>query len=395
MAANPALSVAVRRSMNDTPLLLISSGEGDADFYYASGFSCEIALYLEFAQGDDLLLTYTTEVERAVRLSRAKMVSDRLEFGWTEGHDQFASWAKVAATALKSRGATSVRVAQALPVGYTHALNALGVDTPIDYELFFARRRHKGEDEVAAIRAAQAAGEAACESVISELAAAEVSNGTLWRGAQQLTSEYLAIQASATALDLDHRFNEIVIAGSPGCAMTHFSGHGPLRADAPIVIDLFPYGRSSRYFGDTTRTVVAGSPSKEFIAAHAAVFAAHQRGISMIRAGVNARDVHHAICEAFVEAGFGTNTEEFGGNREGPQFIHGTGHGIGLAIHEDPYLRDMDWTLEEGDVVTIEPGLYLKGWGGVRIEDAGLVTTTGFNNFNRLPYGHSPVEYTS
>jgi Xaa-Pro aminopeptidase len=73
--------------------------------------------------------------------------------------------------------------------------------------------------------------------------------------------------------------------------------------------------------------------------------------------------------------------------------IHSTGHGVGLEVHEAPYLRDFEYPLVDGDVVTVEPGLYLEGLGGVRVEDTGMVTAGGFENFSSLPRSLDPRAY--
>jgi Xaa-Pro aminopeptidase len=116
-------------------------------------------------------------------------------------------------------------------------------------------------------------------------------------------------------------------------------------------------------------------------------------GIGLLTEGVNGRDVHRAVCRTLVERGFGTTTAGFEGDPGGPRMIHSTGHGVGLEVHEAPQLRDLDYPLRAGDVVTVEPGLYQVGLGGVRVEDTGLVTANGFRNFTSLPRSLDPGDY--
>jgi Xaa-Pro aminopeptidase len=126
---------------------------------------------------------------------------------------------------------------------------------------------------------------------------------------------------------------------------------------------------------------------------HEAAVDALRMGCGALRAGADGRDVHHAVCRVLVEHGFGTTTAAFEGNAEGPRMNHSTGHGIGLEVHEAPQLRDLDYPLLAGDVVTVEPGLYQNGLGGVRVENTGMVTEDGFDDFTTLPLSLDPADY--
>jgi Xaa-Pro aminopeptidase len=126
---------------------------------------------------------------------------------------------------------------------------------------------------------------------------------------------------------------------------------------------------------------------------HEACVAALEAAIPLIKAGVNGRDVHLTACRALIERGFGTTTEGFEGNPEAPLLNHSLGHGVGLEVHEAPMLRNVDYPLVAGDVVTVEPGLYKLGFGGVRVEDTGIVTESGFRNFTSLTRSLDPKDY--
>jgi Xaa-Pro aminopeptidase len=115
--------------------------------------------------------------------------------------------------------------------------------------------------------------------------------------------------------------------------------------------------------------------------------------IALLTDGADGRDVHLAVCRLLVERGYGTATDGFEGDEGGPRMIHSTGHGVGLEVHEAPQLRNLDYPLRAGDVVTVEPGLYQMGLGGVRVEDTGLVTSNGFRNFTTLPRSLDPADY--
>jgi Xaa-Pro aminopeptidase len=273
-------------------------------------------------------------------------------------------------------------------------MRAEGLDAEIDLTLFKTERRHKSAEEAAFIQSAQRAAEAAVTEVVSQLAQADVKDGVLWLDDLPLTSERLYARAQLLLGEKGFTCPEMIIAGSPECAMPHFRGEGPIRAGAPVIIDIFPSSRSSHYHGDLTRTVVVGEIPDEFRRMHAAVLQALDAGIESIRAGASGRDVHNGVCQVLVDRGYGTSTKGFEGQDGVAKMNHSTGHGVGLDVHEDPSLRGPDEnTLREGDVVTVEPGLYLMGLGGVRVEDTGMVTANGFKNFTTLTRSLDPRDY--
>lgn len=128
------------------------------------------------------------------------------------------------------------------------------------------------------------------------------------------------------------------------------------------------------YKSDLTRMIVTGKVTNKFEQVYLTVLKAQERGISAIRPGVTGREVDSQARSVIEDAGFGQ------------YFQHGLGHGFGLEIHESPrFHRDSEIVLQAGMVVTVEPGIYLPGWGGVRIEDDILVTSTGFEVLTSLP----------
>ena len=172
----------------------------------------------------------------------------------------------------------------------------------------------------------------------------------------------------------------IVAPGQHGCD-PHDVGSGPIRAGEPIIIDIFPRSEKTGYFADITRTVVKGAPKPRVCEMYDAVLAAQRGALRMIRHGAVASDIHGAILAQFEKRGF--KTGQIDGRMQG--FFHGTGHGLGLEIHEPPRIAMNDTRLEAGMVVTVEPGLYYAGIGGMRIEDTVLVTRTGIRNLTRFP----------
>jgi len=375
------------------PLVLIPGGEGDADFAYASGFAVETGLYVRFGDKDDVLVVSPLEIERArVQSTTAKTLE--LDEAGFEDHGAFVSYARLAAKLLRQRSAEEARVSARLQAGYLEELRATGLEIEVDRDLFQIERRQKAQAEAAFIQASQRAAEGAVVEVVSQLAQADIRDGILWLDDSPLTSERLYARASLLLGEKGFTCPDMIIAGSPECAMPHFRGEGPIRAGAPVIIDIFPSSRKTHYYGDLTRTVVVGDIPDEVRRMHAAALQALDAGIESIRAGASGREVHQNVCQVLVDRGYGTTTKGFEGPEGVAKMNHSTGHGVGLEVHEEPSLRGPDENLLlEGDVVTVEPGLYLLGFGGVRVEDTGMVTKDGFKNFTTLTRSLDPRDY--
>jgi Xaa-Pro aminopeptidase len=370
------------------PIVLIPTGDSDADFIYATGFAVEVALYIRFGDGDDVLVASPLEIDRARVQSRAgKVLVD---------HEAYVhgAWARVAARMLRERGIDEARVSPRLNAVHLEDLRANGIAAEVDRELFVAERRHKSPAEAEAIQASQRAAEAAVVEVVRQLAAADIRDGVLWAEGRPLSSERLYARAQLLLGEMGFSCPDMIIAGSPDNALPHYRGEGPIHASAPVIIDVFPVGRTSHYHGDLTRTVVVGDIPEEFRRMHAATVQALDAGEESIHAGVPGKDVHLAVCQVLVDRGYGTTSTGYEGPDGVPKMNHSTGHGVGLEVHEQPSLRETtDDPLLEGDVVTVEPGLYKLGLGGVRVEDTGMVTAGGFHNFTTITRSLDPKDY--
>jgi len=370
------------------PIVLIPTGDADADFIYATGFAVETGLYIRFRDGDDVLVVSALEIDRARAQSKVtNVLQDREAY-------LYKSWARLAAKMLRERGIDAARVSPRMQAVQLEDLRAGGIAAEIDRHLFAADRRRKSATEAEAIHDSQRAAEAAVVEVVRQLAAAEINDGVLWSGGSPLTSERLYSRAQLLLGEMGFTCPDMIVAGSPDNALPHFRGEGPIRASAPVIIDIFPVGRSSHYHGDLTRTVVVGDVPDEFRRMHAATVQALDVGEESIRSGVPAKDVHLAVCQVLVDRGFGTTSAGYEGPEGVAKMNHSTGHGVGLDVHEEPALRQTsDDPLREGDVVTVEPGLYKLGLGGVRVEDTGMVTANGFQNFTTITRSLDPKDY--
>jgi len=334
------------------------------------------------------------ELERAAAESRVARVVDVREAGLETGAADFeAAFARLAAKLLRERGHEQARVAPRLPAAWYEELKGAGIEPEIERGLFLEERRRKSAEEASFIHSAQRAAEAACVAAVAVLARAQVRDGLLWLEGEPLTSERLKVEAEAALTGIGYAAGDLIIAGAPGNAMGHYRGEGRLSAQAPIVMDIFPRGRTSHYHGDLTRTVVVGEISEELQRMHEACCEALDAALALLKEDANGRDAHRAACQVLVDRGYGSTTKGFEGDPGRPRMNHSLGHGVGLEVHEAPYLRDLDYPLVSGDVVTVEPGLYLAGFGGMRVEDSGMVTKTGFKNFTTLTRSLDPKAY--
>jgi Xaa-Pro aminopeptidase len=191
-----------------------------------------------------------------------------------------------------------------------------------------------------------------------------------------LTAEF--IKFSMHSLLLQHGCSAVdtIVSCGEETSIPHMTGTGPLRSGEPIVIDLFPVEENSGYYADMTRTIVKGDPTPEIIEMYTALREAKRLGIAGVKAGVSGADIHQVVVDFFKDTGYESNSRGF---------IHNLGHGVGLQVHELPIVGPSGTTLISGNVITIEPGLYYPGIGGVRLEDIGAVTKTGFENFTAFP----------
>lgn len=286
---------------------------------------------------------------------------------------------KLALHILRTYGAFSdpIVVPTSFPLDVADFLRSHGVRlTPT--RLFVPARLRKSREEIAAIRGSLRRTHEAFRAIEAMLREAAIIGGAVrYRGAL-LTSEMLK-RTAEEALFACGMFNVegIIVSCGPHAAIPHHQGHGPIAAHQPIVCDIFPRHRATGYFADMTRTYVKGQPSPELIRMYDAVRIVQERVIAAVAPGVIGRDVHAVAATTFRELGYDV------GDRG---FIHGTGHGLGLDVHEEPYLNAASATaLEPGHVVTVEPGLYYPERGGIRIEDVVVVTDNGCENLTEYP----------
>ena len=381
-------------SQDQRTLLVIGAPQHDASAYHLSGFLAPDPVICLRAGGKRYLAVSALEYGRAEKEAPVdELISfDELELIKLARELKSGARAFAAATAnlLKRLGAegSPITVPPHFGVAYADELRARGFKIEADGRLFADLRRVKTEQEISNIEVAQRAVEEACAHAVEILKESEITdNDTLrWRG-ETLTSEVLRAEIEVELLRRGCAADEgTITAGGPQAADPHERGGGPLRAGEAIILDIFPRSQESRYYADMTRTFVKGEPADELRNMYDAVLEAQVTALSMIRAGVNGRDVHEKVSDILHEKGYKTGKhDQKPGEPLTEGFFHGTGHGVGLEVHEAPRVSTVDEELRTGDVVTVEPGLYEPGVGGVRIEDLVVVTEDGCRNLTRFP----------
>ena len=332
-----------------------------------------------------LLIIRDVENERAIASAAADYVACPADYtpeGGLSGDREIAT-AQSVAEAFRRAGTELVISDRSLPFVYVDALEKAGIRSQCDVMRGILERRSKDKDELAYIREAQLATEEAIRKACRRVAtAATDEEGRLVAqdDGELLTSENLRAFIDRTLLDAGYQNPTAIVAGKKDGGDCHNDGSGYLYTGEPIMIDVFPMNKATLYNGDCTRTVVHGKIEPVYHKMHEALTAAKAAAIATIRAGVDGETVHKATIAALEAHGYGyaePGSEEAENNT---RMTHGTGHGLGLSIHEPPLLDFKGPELVVGDVVSVEPGLYDKRLGGIRTEDIVTVTETGCVN---------------
>lgn len=272
-----------------------------------------------------------------------------------------------------------MEVSDSFPVGVARRLEEGGIRVGIGKGAAFPERAVKREDELACIGAAQRAAVRAFRLAAGAVRRSVVGKGgRLELDGRALTSEMLKEIIGEALRRLGYDADGLIVAVGEQAARPHDEGSGVIREGQPVVMDIFPRSRKTGYWGDFTRTVAKGRIPDWLRRMHAAVEGAQRLALGMVRPGVKGSEVQRAVERFFEGQGYETKLEPPG---EECGFIHSLGHGVGLEIHEAPRLSRKGGVLEAGNVVTVEPGLYIPGLGGVRIEDTVVVTEDGCQLF--------------
>jgi len=340
--------------------------------------------------GRRIVVTSSMEAARVEGLGAGLEVHTTEEYGADElrrgSLDPHAYATELAIRIVRGLAVAAATVPRGFPLGIADALRAGGVALTVDQRLFDDRRRCKSPAELAGIRRAQCTAEEGMEVARDLLRRAERSNGGLAVDGEPLTCELVKQHVQSAFLANGAIAEEMIVSHGPQTAVGHDMGSGAIAADDIVLLDLFPVDLESSCVADITRTFVVGNPPDEVRGWYGLCREALDLAVAEVRPGANGGDIHRLVSRFFAERGFPTQLTKPPGEPLLDGFYHGLGHGVGLEVHEAPSLGMVGEELVAGDVITIEPGLYRHGFGGVRVEDLLYVTEDGYELLTDCPY---------
>ena len=368
-------------------VLIYGDTERSADLFHAIPIGI-IDAFAYFEIGDRKVAVISNlERDRVLDLGIGIDVIDPNALGMDEliraGWPRHEAELKVLSNACEHLGVRSLTVPPETPVAAADQLRSTGVELDVDFELFVERRRTQTEHQLAGIRRAQKAADAAMAAAARLLR--EMPAG--------ISSE--SIRAAMQAVCREHAAElpeDVIVSVNAQAAIGHESGSGPVTEGDIVLIDIWPRDTASRCWADMTRTFVAGGaePDPELAEFWRLTRAALDASLAEIRAGANGGAAYAAACKVYEDAGQPTRRAAAPGSVLESGFFHGLGHGVGLEVHERPNMGLASDTLKAGDVITVEPGCYRPGYGGVRLEDIVLVTEDGYELLTDFPYELQP-----
>jgi Xaa-Pro aminopeptidase len=361
---------------------LIDADSTDSDQYYLAGFDAPDPFVTLYDGETHLLFPRSLEFGRAKRESRADTVERYVDFDHAELVEEYGpegAVSHVLARFVDSYDVDSVAVPPRFPLRTADRLRNKGIEVAPDTDGTITEiRATKTDEEIEHVRAAQKANEASMRAAEDLLSDAEVSEGgQLTHEGAPLTSERVKEAIEVTLLRHGCSLDETIVACGADAADPHDRGSGPLSAGEPIIVDIFPRDKSTKYHADMTRTFCKGSPTDTVQEWYDLTQRAKAAAFEVLEPGATGADVHDAVCDVYEDAELPTLRND---DRAETGFIHSTGHGVGLDVHELPRLSPSGGELKPGHVVTIEPGLYDPEVGGIRIEDIAVVTEDGYEN---------------
>jgi len=332
--------------------------------------------------GKRTLVLSDLEIDRAKKNAKADefVMFSQLEHEVQGKAKKAPPYEKVVAHFLTKRGVKRAKVPANFPLGFANEIRRRGIALETSNGLFWPTREKKTAEEIRLLERALRITETGMKRGMEILKASTVGAGKKlkWSG-KTLTSEILRAEIDSAILRAGGVPTNTIVAGGDQACDPHERGFGPIQANSLIIFDIFPRDAQTGYWGDMTRTVVRGRASEQQRKLWGAVKAGQALALKRIKAGVDGMSIHQAITELFNDRGFPTEVRN--GRRVG--FFHGTGHGLGLEIHEYPRLQKV--VLKAGQCLTVEPGLYYPGIGGARIEDVVIVERDGCRILSKFP----------
>jgi Xaa-Pro aminopeptidase len=367
------LSDVIRTSGADAYVIFASSR--DADMRYMTRFTTSDPFVFFKKPGErGVIIVSQMETGRASREATAAVIT-RTQAGLPDilktEKDPYRATAKMIAGQIGKK----ILVPPDFPIALANSLNEY-CTVLVDRGTIRSMRAKKSKKEILLMKNVQKVTGNAMGVAVSLIKRSSVKKGILYIDNKPLTAEFVKFSMHSLLLQYGCTAIDTIVSCGEETSIPHITGTGPLKSDEPIVIDLFPVEERSGYYADMTRTVVKGEPSHEIREMYTALKEAKKLGIAKVKTGVSGADIHQAVVDFFKDTGYESNSRGF---------IHNLGHGVGLQVHELPTVGPAGGTLVSGNVITIEPGLYYPGIGGVRLEDIGVVKKSGFENFTEFP----------
>ena len=367
------LSETIRKSGTDAYVVYANSR--DADMRYLTHFvTSDPFVYFRRKGEKGTIIVSQMEVGRASR-EGITAVMTRAEARLPEIMKKEKDPYRATAQMIAGQVGKKILVPPNFPVALANALGEF-CSVTVDKGTVHSMRTKKTRSEIHCMKNVQNVAQTAMGHAATLIRNAVVKKGILHVDGKPLTAEYIKYTMHCMLLEHGCSAEDTIVSCGKDTAIPHMTGTGPLRSDEPIIIDLFPVCEKSGYYADMTRTFVKGEPSQEILEMYTALRDAKQLAVSRIRSGVAGSELHQLVIDFFKERGYESDTRGF---------IHNLGHGVGLQVHELPTVGPSGKPLQAGNVITIEPGLYYPGTGGVRLEDIGAVTKKGFDNFTSFP----------
>jgi Xaa-Pro aminopeptidase len=368
-----ALDQAIVRSGADAYVIYAASD--NADMRYCTGFkTSDPFIYIKKPGQQGVIIVSQMEYARARRESAA-VVMTRAQAGLVEILTHEKDIWKATAEMIAGQVPGRILVPPGFPLALARALGE-SAEVLVDPGCLESLRAVKTRQQVRVIKKVQDRTQDAMKIAVALIKKSTVRKGRLFVKGSPLTSEIVRNRMHTFLMESGCRATDTIVSCGEDAATPHTMGSGPLHAGVPIVIDMFPQDEKTGYFSDMTRTVSKGHVQPEIVDMYDAVKEAQQLGMNKVRAGVSGSDIHQAVVEFFKDRGYESTTRGF---------VHNLGHGVGLQVHEAPSLGPSGKELVAGNVISIEPGLYYPGTGGVRLEDIGVVTAKGFKRLTEFP----------
>jgi Xaa-Pro aminopeptidase len=363
--------------------MIYDISEKNADLFYISGFRAPDAFLFFETHGKKYMVMTDLEIDRAKKESRVdRVLSINTYVKLAEKHVKRANRADVIHEVLKERKVRKLIVPGDTSFVLVDALRKKGYKITSGPNPFYEERLTKSKEELRDIETTQRAVFAAMGLARDVLKTSRIKGSRLIYRGKTLTSEMLKTIIQVFLLEHGFTASDTIVACGRHAIDPHDHGAGPLTPHASIIIDMYPHSNKTFYFGDATRTFCRGRAPDKLREMYDIVREAQAMGIKMVRAGVNGKKIHTSIQKFFEAKGYPTGIER--GRNQG--FFHGTGHGVGLEIHEEPVrINQRNFILKKGHVVSVEPGLYYSDIGGVRIEDLVHVTGAGCEVLAKFP----------